>query len=259
MESESQCKADGEYAPSSVTQNLATGNNTNIIEQTADVITKIDNSMSSPRMRITERNGIRDNNTPSFHQHLQLFESNGEGVHNTRARRRSKTNTLLRRVAKDSVESSINDSGDNSNSFNSSKIAGQERSLLSEEEFAKMEVSLSGWEQNVRPVDMEKAVLSLLEFGQITAATQLQQKLSPSYVPEELVLVDIALRVANNSSNGDISLSCFDPEALSILQSLGSNTTDPSEVCFFPLYLFLSELSIRLLRTLNNRIDCLHD
>lgn len=230
VESESQCKADGEYAPSSVTQNLATGNNTNIIEQTADVITKIDNSMSSPRMRITERNGIRDNNTPSFHQHLQLFESNGEGVHNTRARRRSKTNTLLRRVAKDSVESSINDSGDNSNSFNSSKIAGQARSLLSEEEFAKMEVSLSGWEQNVRPVDMEKAVLSLLEFGQITAATQLQQKLSPSYVPEELVLVDIALRVANNSSNGEISLSCFDPEALSILQSLGSNTTDPSEV-----------------------------
>ncbi|XP_015650038.1 uncharacterized protein [Oryza sativa Japonica Group] len=230
VESESQCKADGEYAPSSVTQNLATGNNTNIIEQTADVITKIDNSMSSPRMRITERNGIRDNTTPSFHQHLQLFESNGEGVHNTRARRRSKTNTLLRRVAKDSVESSINDSGDNSNSFNSSKIAGQARSLLSEEEFAKMEVSLSGWEQNVRPVDMEKAVLSLLEFGQITAATQLQQKLSPSYVPEELVLVDIALRVANNSSNGEISLSCFDPEALSILQSLGSNTTDPSEV-----------------------------
>uniref|UniRef100_A0A0E0JEY2 Spatacsin C-terminal domain-containing protein n=1 Tax=Oryza punctata TaxID=4537 RepID=A0A0E0JEY2_ORYPU len=228
VESESQCKADGEYAPSSVTQNLATGNNTNIIEQTADVITKIDNSMSSPR-KTTERNGTKDN-TPSFHQYLQLFESNGEGVHNTRARRRSKTNTLLRRVAKDSVESSINDSVDNSNSFNSSKIAGQARSLLSEEEFAKMEASLSGWEQNVRPVDMEKAVLSLLEFGQITAATQLQQKLSPSYVPEELVLVDVALRVANNSSNGEISLSCFDPEALSILQTLGTNTTDPSEV-----------------------------
>ncbi|XP_006643839.2 uncharacterized protein LOC102717287 isoform X2 [Oryza brachyantha] len=228
VESESQSKADGEFAPPSVTQNLATGNNTNIIEQTADVITKIDNSMSSPRMR-TERNGIRDNK-PSFHQHLQLFESNGEGTNNTRAKRRSKTNMLLRRVANDSVDSSINDSGDNSNSFHNSKIAGQASNLLSEEEFAKMEASLSGWEQNVRPVDMEKAVLSLLEFGQITAAKQLQQKLSPSYVPEELVLVDVALRIANNSSNGEISLSCFDSEALPTLQSLGSNTIDPSEV-----------------------------
>ncbi|KAF0916073.1 hypothetical protein E2562_000693 [Oryza meyeriana var. granulata] len=229
VESESQSKADGEFAPSSVTQNLATGNNTNIIEQTADIITKIDNSMSSPRMKTAERSGIRDHN-PSFHQHLQLFESNGEGTNNTRAKRRSKTNMPLRRVANDNVESSINDSDDNSNSCHSLKIAGQARNLLSEEEFAKMEASLSGWEQNIRPVDMEKAVLSLLEFGQITAAKQLQQKLSPSYVPEELVLVDVALRVANNSSNGEISLSCFDREALSILQSLGSNTTDPSEV-----------------------------
>ncbi|KAG8053146.1 hypothetical protein GUJ93_ZPchr0001g29494 [Zizania palustris] len=233
VESESQSKADGEFAPSSVAQNLSTGNNINIMEQTADVITKIDSTMSSSRMKTSDRNGIRDN-TPSCHQNLQLFESS-EGTNNTRAKRRSKTNVLLRRIANDIVESNINDSNDNSNSFHSSKIAGQARNLLSEEEFAKMEASLSGWEKNVRPVDMEKAVLSLLEFGQITAAKQLQQKLSPSYVPEELVLVDVALRVANNSCNGEISLSCFDPEALSILnQSLGiassSNMADPLEV-----------------------------
>jgi len=77
-------------------------------------------------------------------------------------------------------------------------------------------------------------VLSLLEFGQITAAKQLQQKLSPSYIPEELVLVDVALRIATNSCDGEISLSCFGTEALSILKSLGvassSDMVDPLQV-----------------------------
>jgi spatacsin len=228
-------KADGECAPSAVTQNLAIGNSTSIIEQTADVITKIDNSMSLPSMRAAERNGMMDNNL-SRHQRLQLFEYNSEATttNNTRAKRRGKTNLPLRRGVNDNSESSTDDSGDNSKIFHH---GAQARNLLSEEEFAKMEASLSGWEQHVRPADMEKAVLSLLEFGQITAAKQLQQKLSPSYVPEELVLVDVALRVADIGSNGEISLSCFDAEALSILQSLeiasSRNMIDPSQVWLF--------------------------
>ena len=231
-------KADCECAPSAVTQNLAIGNSTSIIEQTADVITKIDNSMSLPSMRAAERNGMMDNNL-SRHQHLQLFEYNSEPTttNNTRAKRRGKTNLPLGRGVNDNFESSTNDSGDTSKIVHRSKIAEQARNLLSEEDFAKMEASLSGWEQHVRPADMEKAVLSLLEFGQITAAKQLQQKLSPSYVPEELVLVDVALRVADNDSNGGISLLCFDTEALSILQSLelsiSSNMIDPSQVWSF--------------------------
>jgi len=140
----------------------------------------------------------------------------------------------LSRGVNDNFESRTNDLDNNSSNFHSSKIGEQARNLLSEEEFAKMEASLSGWEQNVRPVDVEKAVLSLLEFGQITAAKQLQQKLSPSYIPEELVLVDVALRIANTSCNGEISLSCFDTEALSILKSLGvassSDMIDPLQV-----------------------------
>ncbi|CAL4895148.1 unnamed protein product [Urochloa decumbens] len=235
VESESQSKADGEFASSAVAHNIAVGNNTSIIEQTADVITKIDSNMSSPHMKAAERNGVRDNLSC---QHVQLFESNSEAssttTNNTRSKRRLKTNLPLRRGVNDNFESRTNDLDNNSNNFHSSKIGEQARNLLSEEEFAKMEASLSDWEQNVRPVDMEKAVLSLLEFGQITAAKQLQQKLSPSYIPEELVLVDVALRIANNSSNGGISLSCFDTEALSILQSLGvassSNMIDPLQV-----------------------------
>ncbi|CAN6354138.1 unnamed protein product [Urochloa humidicola] len=186
-------------------------------------------------MKAAERNGVRDNLSC---QHVQFFESNSEAssttTNNPRAKRRVKTNLPLRRGVNDNFESRTSDLDNNSNNFHSSKIGEQARNLLSEEEFAKMEASLSDWEQNVRPVDMEKAVLSLLEFGQITAAKQLQQKLSPSYIPEELVLVDVALRIANNSSNGGISLSYFDAEALSILQSLGvtssSNMIDPLEV-----------------------------
>ncbi|KAJ1264321.1 hypothetical protein BS78_09G254700 [Paspalum vaginatum] len=235
VESESQSNADGEFATSAVAHNIAVGNSTSIIEQTADIITKIDCNMSSPHMKPTERNGMRDNISC---QHVQLFESNSEAssgtTNNTRAKRRVKTNLPLRRGVHDHFESRTNDVDNSSNTFHSSKIGEQARHLLSEEEFAKMEASLSGWEQNVRPVDMEKAVLSLLEFGQITAAKQLQQKLSPSYIPEELVLVDLALRIANNSSNGEISLSFFDRGALLILQSLGvassSDMIDPSQV-----------------------------
>lgn len=235
VESESQSKADGEFATSAVAHNIAVGNSTSIIEQTADVIAKIDSNMSSPCMKATDRNVTRDNLSC---QHAQLFESNSEPssttTNNTRAKRRVKTNLPLRRGVHDNFEIRTNDLDNSSNDFHSSKIGEQARNLLSEEEVAKMEASLSDWEQNVGPVDMEKAVLSLLEFGQITAAKQLQQKLSPSYIPEELVLVDVALRIANNSSNGEISLSCFDTEALSILQSLGvthgSDTIDPSQV-----------------------------
>lgn len=196
--------------------------------------------MGSPHMKTTERNGIRDN----LSWHVQLLESNSEAssttTNNTRAKRRAKTNLPLRRGVNDNFESRTSDLDNNYNNFHSSKIGEQARNLLSEEEFAKVEQSLSGWEQNVRPVDMEKAVLSLLEFGQIIAAKQLQQKLSPSYIPEELVLVDVALRIANNSST-EISLSCVDTESLSILQSLGvassSDMIEPLQVwLFYPIH-----------------------
>ena len=251
VESESQSKADGEFATCAVAHNIAVGNCTSIIEQTADVITKIDSNMSSPHMKATERNGIRDNLSC---QPVQLFESNSEAssatTNSTRAKRRVKTNLPLSRGVNDNFESRTNDLDNNSSNFHSSKIGEQARNLLSEEEFAKMEASLSGWEQNVRPVDVEKAVLSLLEFGQITAAKQLQQKLSPSYIPEELVLVDVALRIANTSCNGEISLSCFDTEALSILKSLGvassSDMIDPLQVWLFCFVRFMTCFCLKL-------------
>lgn len=237
VESESQSKTDGEFATSAVAHNIAVGNNTSIIEQTADVITKIDNNMSPPCMKATERNVTKDNLSCQHAQLSESSEASSTTTNNTRAKRRVKTNLPFKRGVNDNSESRTNDMDNNYNNFHSSKLGEQARNLLSEEESAKMEASLSGWEQNVRPVDMEKAVLSLLEFGQITAAKQLQQKLSPSCVPEELVLADVALRIANNSSNGEISSPCFDTETLSIIQSLGvassSDMIDPLQVWLF--------------------------
>ncbi|XP_071710839.1 uncharacterized protein [Rutidosis leptorrhynchoides] len=59
-----------------------------------------------------------------------------------------------------------------------------------------MDLSNSIWEERIGPAELERAVLSLLEFGQISAARQLQHKLSPSHFPSKFVLVDAALKLA---------------------------------------------------------------
>ncbi|KAJ3694138.1 hypothetical protein LUZ60_009618 [Juncus effusus] len=98
------------------------------------------------------------------------------------------------------------------------------------------EVGVSNWEERVGPVEMERAVLSLLEFGQISAAKQLQQKLSPAHVPDELTLIDAALKLAKFSSSsggGEISLSVLDESVRSVVRSLDlpidANMIDPSK------------------------------
>ncbi|CAB4268974.1 unnamed protein product [Prunus armeniaca] len=81
-----------------------------------------------------------------------------------------------------------------------------------------------------------KAVLSLLEFGQIAAAKQLQHKLSPVKVPSEFVLVDAALKLAAMSLQLShlVSVTClmhFIPYIyvifdMKVLESLATNFTE---------------------------------
>jgi spatacsin len=52
------------------------------------------------------------------------------------------------------------------------------------------------WEERIGEEEVERAVLALVEVGQVMAAKQLQQKLSPAYVPLELLLVEDAQKVA---------------------------------------------------------------
>ncbi|XP_008786547.2 uncharacterized protein LOC103704848 [Phoenix dactylifera] len=218
VESEAQFKADL-ASPGSV-QNLAGGNSASIIEQTASIITKMDNHIHVMRMKAADRNGTRENNQP-HHRYSQISESNSSATaaNSTRMRRRAKTYLPLRRPVIDNID---NDSDDYPNSPRSSKSNGDLfRNFLLQEDSMKIEASVSAWEEKVRPAEMERAVLSLLEFGQITAAKQLQQKLSPEHVPLEFVLIDAALKLAvlsSSNDSGELSESVLDPDVLSVIQ-----------------------------------------
>lgn len=102
-------------------------------------------------------------------------------------------------------------------------------------------LSFSRWEESIGPAELERAVLSLLEFGQITAARQLQHKLSPSHFPSEFVLVDAALKLAEISTPGNkVAISMLDDDVRSVIQSHNLPThhqfIDPIQVLVHSVY-----------------------
>lgn len=196
----------------------------------------MDNHIHVMRMKAADRNGTRENNLP-HHRYSQVSESSSSSTaaSSTRMRRRAKTYLPLRRPVIDNID---NDSDDYPSSPRNSKSNGDlSRNFLLQEDSMKIEASVSAWEEKVRPAEMERAVLSLLEFGQITAAKQLQQKLSPEHVPLEFALIDAALKLAVLSSShdsGELSESVLDPDVLSVIQSvnlpIGNHMIDPFQV-----------------------------
>ncbi|XP_042376004.1 uncharacterized protein LOC121969811 isoform X2 [Zingiber officinale] len=228
VESESQFKAERAYTSLSSVHNLVGGNSSSVIEQTANIITKMDNHINAMSMKASERNGTREYNFPHNRQSQTLESSSvATAVSIARTKRRTKTNPIQRRFVLDTLESNI-DSDDYTDSHlkNTGEIS---KTMLSQEESLSIESSVSAWEKRVQPAEMEKAVLSLLEFGQITAAKQLQKKLSPTHMPSEISLVDAALKLAtlsSSNSNDDLSLSPLDPEALEVIRSAGVTIKD---------------------------------
>ncbi|RRT80656.1 hypothetical protein B296_00023347 [Ensete ventricosum] len=230
VESEAQFKAERDFTSLSSVQNLVGGNSASIIEQTASIITKMDNHINAMFTKVSDRNGTREISfLNTRNSHTSESNSMAAAVSNTRMKRRTKINLPLRRFVIDNLESN-NDSDDYSDSSYQPKNNGElSKSMLSQEESMNIETSISAWEKRVEPAEVEKAVLSLLEFGQITAAKQLQQKLSPAHVPVELALVDCALKVANLSSsinNGELSDTLIDPEILAVIVSAGVSISD---------------------------------
>jgi len=227
VESEAQSKADGDFILPNSIQNIAVGNSASIIEQTANVITKMDAHINAMQLRVPERNGTRESNLPHS-RHLQLGDSHSSvtAASSTRTKRRSNTSMQIRRPT-DSIENN-NDFDDNLNLPNNIRSIGEVSKKLQEENM-QIEASVSGWEEKVRPAEVERAILSLLEFGQITAAKQLQLKLSPAYVPSELVLVDAALKIAalsSSSTSREINETELDAEVLSVVQPLTKVSND---------------------------------
>lgn len=236
MESEAQSKADGDFILPNSIQNLVAGTSASIIEQTANVITKMDAHINGMRLRAPERNGARESNLPHT-RHLHFGDSHNPvtASSSSRTKRRSKTYLQIRRPVE--TGETINESDDNllspHNICNTGEVS---KTLQMPEESIQIEASVSRWEEKVRPAEVERAILSLLEFGQISAAKQLQLKLSPAYVPPELVLIDAALKVAalsSPNSSGEISETDLDCEVLSVVQShpiAGNNRIDLLQV-----------------------------
>uniref|UniRef100_A0A1D1XPJ7 Protein DDB_G0268328 n=3 Tax=Anthurium amnicola TaxID=1678845 RepID=A0A1D1XPJ7_9ARAE len=235
VESEAQSRPDVDLSLPSSLQNPAGGNNISIIEQTACVIAKMDNHINDVRTRSNEKNGTREGNQ-LLQRHLLASDSNSQSTAGSSARtkRRTKASLQLRRPLIDNADKNteIDEYSSPSNTFKSNSELFRQLP----EENGKIETSFSGWEERVRPADLERAVLSLLEFGQITAARQLQQKLSPTSVPSELIIVDAVLKLAailSPSYSGVVPLSALDPELSSVIESYGINCSsirDPLQV-----------------------------
>lgn len=222
VESETQSKPDGDFTSHNSVHTVNSGNSASIIEQTASIITRMDNHINAMKMRTTEKNGLKES-VFAHNRYLQTSDSNNSPTANsTRSKRRGKAYFPLRRPVIDGVDSN-NDTDESPSSPRTLKSSIEpSKNFQLQEENVKIEVSVSGWEDRVKPAELERAVLSLLEFGQITAAKQLQHKLSPSNVPSELLLVDAALKLAalsSSSNSGEVAESLLDHGVLSVLQS----------------------------------------
>lgn len=212
VESEAQMKSTGDFTLFRSNQDIVGGSSSSIIDKTASIIMKMDNHITAMRNRTTDKHDSRDN--------MQ------EGVAQ-RQKRRVKASAPSRRSAIDTVDRSA-DSEDVSSNLNA-------KADLQLPDNLKLEVSLSRWEERVGAEELERAVLSLLEFGQISAAKQLQNKLSPAYAPSEFFLVNAALKLAAVSTPlSEISISILDDEVRSVIQSnnipIDKHLIDPLEV-----------------------------
>lgn len=95
---------------------------------------------------------------------------------------------------------------------------------LVEDDFPAPDDETRGWEERVGEGEVERAVLALVEVGQVTAARQLQQKLAPSHVPLELLLVEAAQKIATLSmptAKGSVVPAFLHPTVVECLRSTG--------------------------------------
>ncbi|KAK9272701.1 hypothetical protein L1049_003078 [Liquidambar formosana] len=214
VESEAQVKSEGDFTLTSSRRDPVIGNSSNIIDRTASIIIKMDNHINTMRNRGVDKNDSRENNQ-THHKNPQVLESSFSTTAGgtTKTKRRAKGYVPLRRPLMDTVDKSTD-------SEDGSSLLYFKNDLQLQDENFKIEVSFSRWEERVEPAELERAVLSLLEFGQITAAKQLQHKLSPAHIPSEFVLVDAALKLAAISTpRTEVSISMLDEEVQSVIQS----------------------------------------
>lgn len=244
VESEAQVKSDGDFISTTSSRDPVIGNASNIIDRTASLIGKMDNHINTMRNKNVEKHDARENNL-AHHKHQVLDAASSIAGGPTKTKRRAKGYVSSRRAMMDPMDKST----DPEDGF--TPVLRNELQL--QDENLKLEMSFSKWEERVGPAELERAVLSLLEFGQITAAKQLQHKLSPSHTPPEFILVNAALKLASTSTpSSKVSLSVLDEEVRSVVQSYNifteQNLVDPLQVVVqVSLFIFSQNLFVYLI------------
>ncbi|KAK8673759.1 hypothetical protein V6N13_112074 [Hibiscus sabdariffa] len=209
VESEAQGKSEGEISLTGSSHNPLTGNISNI-DRTANIITKMDNHINSINNRTVEKYDARE----PLHRNQALDSSSSTvPIGSSKTKRRAKGYVPSRRPMVDPVDKGLGPEDSSSPPTLRNDVQLQDESL-------KFEISFSKWEEMIGPGELERAVLSLLEFGQISAAKQLQQKLSPGQMPSEVILVDAALKLAAMSTpTSPIPIAMLGEELFSVIQS----------------------------------------
>ncbi|EPS69685.1 hypothetical protein M569_05077, partial [Genlisea aurea] len=202
VEVESHAKSEGEDSSTLSTKASGAGNDSNIIDHTANITMKIDKYVSMLRKKSVEKTTERENS----HQ----AHSSGSAWVN-RTKRRAKGIGLSKKPFLDASEKKYESESVTINLRDDS---------ISLDESLKVHSSSWIWEERVEPAELEMAVLSLLDFGQITAARQLQAKLSPENTSSEILLVDTALKLAELSTpNHIVSMSNLDNDVRIVIES----------------------------------------
>nr|XP_043630154.1 uncharacterized protein LOC122601459 [Erigeron canadensis] len=206
VESEAQVKSEGGLTLNNPSREVGYGKASSIVDHTASIVSKMDNHINSVKIRNERDHNLAHKRSP----HLVDAATSSSSGANTKSKRRAKGVVPSRKPFVD-VEKAADS-----------------------EDTSRME-SLSRWEESIGPAELERAVLSLLEFGQISAARQLQHKLSPSHLPSEFTLVDAALKLAAISTpSNKVTVSMLDDEVRSVIQShnlpVDNQLVDPMQV-----------------------------
>ncbi|GFP83268.1 protein ddb_g0268328 [Phtheirospermum japonicum] len=197
VEAEAQVKSEGEDSLTYPTREPGAGKCLNLIDRTASIITKMDNHINALRLK---------NDRENSQTHMRTTQTVESSFSSTKTKRRAKGFGSSRKPLIDAMDKKF-------------ESESRDESLSLDENF-KMDASLSRWEERVGPAELERAVLSLLDFGQISAARQLQNKLSPDNTPSEFLLVDAALKLAALSTpSNKVFVSLLDDEVRLVLQS----------------------------------------
>lgn len=223
----------------------------NPVDRTAIAVAGVDSHLKRSNTRSQSDVSTEDNGRGlARSRSIQIGEVSSPRTGSAgRLKRRTKQ---LRRTQMDNTDdgtpSSPEDSSRNSldrrDSFNRSSNSGDDRETLNrhhslpvvegrtkispakanrvEDDVSAADDETRGWEERVGEGEVERAVLALVEVGQVIAARQLQQKLAPGHVPLELILVEAAQKIATLSlptAKGSVVPAFLHPTVVECLRS----------------------------------------